>query len=147
MRPETHMPANTRPARPRMQRKTLHIIATCLSLLAYMALLVLSNQLAWLVWPALAAALLGCVFACFWIASLDEAAQQAHYIAWFWGGNAGLLLSMLGFVAAMLRPEAFSPALAALDASKTFAIGIMVGVLPAVFGYSVWWAALWLRRG
>jgi Na+/melibiose symporter-like transporter len=147
MSQETDMPANARPASRRMQRKTRYLIATCLSMLAYAILFLLSNQQGWLVWPALAAALLGCVFACFWVASLDEAAQQAHYIAWFWGGNAGLLLSMLAFVAAMLRPDAFAPLVQAMGASRIFAIGIVVGVMPAVIGYALWWAVLWLRRG
>lgn len=146
MSPETHMSSTARPAR-RMQRKTFYIIATAISMLAYTGLLIASNQQPWLVWPALAAALLGCVFACFWVAALDEAAQQAHYIAWFWGGNAGLLLSMLAFVAAMLQPDAFAPMLAGMGGSETFAIGIVIGILPAVIGYAIWWAVLWLRRG
>ena len=146
MKPETHMSANARPAK-RMKRKTLYIIATFVSMVGYGALLVLSHAQPWLVWPALGFALLGMVFACFWVVALDEAAQQAHYIAWFWGGNAGLLLSMMVFVAAVLAPQAFEPVLSVLGGDETFAAGIVVGVLPAVIGYAIWWAVLWLRRG
>ena len=131
----------------RMKRKTVYIIATGVSMLAYAVLLTFADTQSWMIWPALGAALLGVMFACFWVASLDEAAQQAHYIAWFWGGNAGLLVSMLVFVAAALAPQAFEPILSALGAGETFAAGIMVGVLPAVIGYAIWWVVLWLRRG
>ncbi|HYD72974.1 MAG TPA: hypothetical protein VEF55_07530 [Candidatus Binatia bacterium] len=138
--------ATARPAK-RMKRKTLYIIATFVSLLAYGLLLTLSHGQQWLVWPALGAALLGVVFACLWVTALDEAALQAHYIAWFWGGSAGLLLSMLVFVSVILRPVAFATALAPLGGDETFAAGIVVGVTPAVLGYAIWWVVLWLRRG
>jgi hypothetical protein len=130
-----------------MKRKTVYIIATMISLLAYCVLMTLSHDQPWLILPALGAALLGVVFACFWVVALDEAAQQAHYIAWFWGGSAGLFLSMLIFVSVMLRPDAFAEALAPLGGDETFAAGIVVGVTPAVIGYAIWWAVLWLRRG
>ena len=146
MSPETHMFSTARPAK-RMKRKTLYIIATAVSMLAYALLLVLSNAAPWLVWPAIGAAVLGIVFACFWVVSLDEAAQQAHYISWFWGGSAGLVVSMLMFVAVALRPEAFEPALAELTSANAFAGGIVFGILPPTVGYSIWWVVLWLRRG
>jgi hypothetical protein len=146
MNPENPMTANGR--RPsRMKRKTLYIVATAVSMLAYAVLLTFVDTQPWMIWPALGAALLGAVFGCFWVASLDEAAQQAHYIAWFWGGNAGLLLSMLVFVAAALSPQVFEPILSVLGAGETFAVGIAAGVVPAVIGYAIWWAVLWLRRG
>lgn len=146
MSPETHMTSNARPAR-RMKRKTFYIAATCISMLAYAMLLVLSNAASWLVWPAMGAAVLGVVFACFWVVTLDEAAQQAHYISWFWGGSAGLVVSMLMFVSVALRPEAFEPALAELGAVNAFAGGIAFGVMPPTIGYAIWWIVLWLRRG
>ncbi len=132
---------------PRMKRKTLYIAATAICMLAYVGLVLASAAQSWLVWPALALALLAIVFACFWMASLDEAAQQAHYIAWYWGGSAGLIVSMLAFVTVMLRPAAFAETLAPLGGDETFAAGIVVGVLPAVIGYAIWWAVLWRRRG
>ncbi len=147
MSPEKPMPATIRPAGRRMKRKTLFIIATSVSMLVYLVLLPLSQMQPWLVWPALTAALLGIVFAGFWMSSIDEAAQQAHYIAWFWGGSVGLLVSMLVFVTAVLRPETFAPVLSMLGASRTFAAGIAVGIIPPVLIYAVWWAVLWLRRG
>jgi hypothetical protein len=137
----------TSPPAKRMKRKTFYIAATCLSMAVYAVLLVLSGGLPWLIWPGMAAGLLSVVFACFWVVSLDEAAQQAHYISWFWGGSAGLLVSMLLFVAVVLRPEAFEPILAQIGASYAFAGGIVFGVTPPTIGYVIWWVALWLRRG
>jgi hypothetical protein len=147
MSPETPMPANARPAGRRMKRKTLYVIATGISMVAYGVLLALSHGQSWLVWPAIAAALIGIVFACLWMAALDEAAQQAHYISWFWGGSAGLVLSMVTFATVTLRPEAFEPVLSQLGAAHSFAAGIIVGVMPPAIGYAIWWVLLWLRRG
>ena len=146
MSPETHMPANARPAS-RMKRKTFYIGATSASMIAYVGLMLASHTQPWLIWPGLAAAILSMIFACFWVATLDEAAQQAHYIAWFWGGNAGLLISVLGLIAVALQPAAFDPVLSALGAPRSFAAGIAFGVLPPVIGYAIWWAVLWMRRG
>jgi hypothetical protein len=143
---ETPMTSNARPAK-RMKRKTLYILATLISIFVYTALVVFSHSQPWLVWPAMAVALVSVVFACFWMVALDEAAQQAHYISWYWGGSAGLLLSMLLFVAVVLRPEAFEPILAELGVSYAFAGGIALGLLPPTIGYVIWWIVLWLRRG
>lgn len=144
MNAETSM---TKPRQARMKRKTIYIIATALSMAVYGGLLVLANAEPLLVWPAIAAALIGMVFACLWVVSLDEAAQQAHYIAWFWGGSAGLVVSMLTFITVAMRPEAFAPILSGLGEPYSFALGIACGLLPPSIGYLIWWAVLWLRRG
>ncbi len=132
---------------PRMKRKTLYIAATAICILLYCALMLGAAAQPWLVWPALVIALLSVVFACFWVASLDEAARQAHYIAWYWGGSTGLAVSMLAFVTVMLRPEPFDDLFAAMHAHAVFSAGVMVGLVPAVLGYAIWWVLLWLRRG
>jgi uncharacterized membrane protein YfcA len=142
---ETSMTSTARPKR--MKRKTLYIIATTACIAAYAALVLLSHIQAWLIWPALALALLSVVLACLWMVALDEAAQQAHYISWFWGGSAGLLFSMLILVAVVLRPEAFHAFMAEIGPSYSFAAGIMAGLLPPTIGYVIWWIMLWLRRG
>ena len=142
---ETHMSVKARS--PRMKRKALAIAATFACLLAYGALVALSHFQPWLIWPALGFAILVSVFACLWMLTLDEAAQQAHYISWFWGGSAGLLVSTLIFAAAILRPEAVTPILAGFDTPFSFAVGVATGVIPPTIGYGAWWIALWLRRG
>jgi hypothetical protein len=139
------MTAN-QPTSRRMPRRTLYILATSITLLIYAALMFFARTQPWLIWPALAFALIAVVLACFWMLALDEAAQQAHYIAWFWGGSAGLLASMLAFVTVMLQPKPFEPLLAVFGETQGFALGIAVGIVPPVIGYVIWWAVLWLRR-
>jgi hypothetical protein len=146
MSQENSMTSTTRPAK-RMKRKSAYILATVASIIGYSGLVFFSSGAPWLIWPALAVALLSVVFACFWMVSLDEVAQQAHYVSWYWGGSAGLLLSMLIFVAAVLRPEVFEPMLSQVGVSYSFAGGIVAGVVPPTFGYAIWWIVLWLRRG
>jgi hypothetical protein len=146
MSPETSMTSTTRPAK-RLKRKSVYILATLACILAYTALVFFSHGQPWLIWPALALALVSVVFACFWMISLDEVAQQAHYVSWYWGGSAGLLLSMLIFVAAVLRPEVFEPLLVRVGVSYSFAGGIVAGVTPPTIGYAIWWIVLWMRRG
>lgn len=131
----------------RMKRKTLFMIASLATSAAYIALTVFARDQQWLIWPALTCALLSVVFAAFWMAALDEAAQQAHYIAWFWGGNVGMMLSMVAFVTVALRPDLLNESLSALSPAQTLAFGIAIGLVPAVVGYAIWWAILWLRRG
>ncbi len=143
---ETYMTSNPPRAR-RMKRKTLYIAATCACILVYGVFVALADAQPWLIWPAIGMMLLSMVFACFWMAALDEAAQQAHYIAWYWGGTAGIMVSMLLFVAVALRPAAFEPVLAVLGVPYSFAAGIAAGLLPPSLGYAIWWAVLWLRRG
>lgn len=143
---EIHMSQTARPAR-RMQRKTLYIVATTICIGIYVGLLAMAGDQPWLIWPGLGAMFLSMVFACLWMATLDEAAQQAHYIAWFWGGSAGLVVSMLLFLSVMLRPEAFEAILSPLGVAYSFGGGIAIGVLPPALGYLIWWAVLWLRRG
>jgi len=131
----------------RMQRKSAFILATVASIVAYAGLMFLSHAQPWLIWPGLAFALISVVCACFWMVSLDEVAQQTHYVSWYWGGSAGLLLSMLLFVAVALRPEAFEAILSEVGVSYAFAGGIVFGVTPPTIGYAIWWIVLWLRRG
>lgn len=141
------MSSQTTKAPARMKRKTIYIAATLISIAVYTAFVVLSRSEPWLIWPAIGVALLSVVFACFWMIGLDEAAQQAHYISWFWGGSAGLLVAMLALVAVVLRPGAFEPFLGELGLANSFAAGIVVGLIPPTIGYAIWWVVLWLRRG
>jgi hypothetical protein len=129
-----------------MKRKTQYVVATAISVAAYAALTALSQTQPWLVWPTLVALVATVVFACLWMAALDEVAQQAHYVAWYWGGSAGIAVSMLALITVVLRPDALAPLLSPFSAPETFAAGIMCGLMPPAVGYTIWWGALWLRR-
>ena len=136
---------------PRRRRKAFAMAAMLASLGIYLGVMVFAGGAPWLIWVVLFAALLIAVFASLWVASLDEAALQAHYVAWYWGGSAGVVLSMLIYVLAMLQPGAFQQAVAmfgpAADAQLGFGAGVLLGLVPAVLGYKIWWVVLWLRRG
>ncbi|MEJ0059568.1 MAG: hypothetical protein WDM79_08365 [Terricaulis sp.] len=125
--------------------------ALCIAI--YSAFVVGSFDHPWMIWPALGFVGLMVVFLFGWLVFLDEAAQQAHYIAWYWGGSIGLVISALTFVA--LTPQLFSPTGVEMlrapfgamnDTSFAFTAGFMLAVMPACIGYMVWWAGLWLRR-
>ena len=64
----------------------------------------------WLLAMAIAFALVAIIFAFLWVRALDEAKQQAHYIAWYWGGSAGLgfsALVLVGFLPFIVQPDEF----------------------------------------
>ena len=96
-----------------------------------------------------AAIALGCAIG--WIATLDELAQRAHYVAWYWGGSVGLAAA-----GAILLYAGFSPASVAeswlLDwwgpssAKAGFLTGALTAMVLPVLGYNIWWLAFWLRR-
>jgi hypothetical protein len=138
---------------PREKRIT-RSIATAVTLLALYTLLVIGSLFQpWLIVPAIVAALASVIAAVFWMRALDEAKQQAHYVAWYWGGSAGLTFSMLGFLALlplMLQPDAFQRAFTLAPelppGTLIFLAGFSLGAFPAGIGYLIWWAAIWARR-
>ena len=77
--------------------------------------------------------------------SLDEAAREAHKAAWYWGGSAGLGLSMilLGYVVNDPAPLRLLPSQAP---AWLFVFGGAACVGLQVVGYLVAWAIWWLRR-
>ncbi|MBL8542722.1 MAG: hypothetical protein JNJ63_02845 [Hyphomonadaceae bacterium] len=89
-----------------------------------------------------------------WAMHLDEGALNAHYVAWYWGGSLGLALSALTYVAA--APASLAPgwventltAALGLDIPNIgFHAGFLLGCLPAVVGYLIWWTVVCVRRG
>jgi hypothetical protein len=141
------------PPSKRSRRSLISKWGCALSMAAYCGFVLGSVEHGWMIWPALAFAAVAIVFACGWMAFIDEAAQQAHYIAWFWGGSLGLTMSSLALLALMpqlLNPVGVerlrAPYGAMPDTSFAFFAGVAFMILPASIGYMIWWAALWLRR-
>lgn len=98
----------------------------------------------------LAAALaLGCSIG--WIATLDEFAQRAHYVAWYWGGSLGLMAMAAVLLFVLLSPAAAAESLL-LDwwgpsqAKSGFLTGALTAMVLPVVGYTIWWSVFWLRR-
>jgi hypothetical protein len=88
-----------------------------------------------------------------WARTLDEAKLNAHYVAWYWGGSAGLMVSALIFVAltpTLITPNGLDglvpPAFAPFATNLSFGAGLVLGMFPAMIGYLIWWGVLWAQR-
>lgn len=140
---------------PRMKRKTLYLIGAWIGA-PLLALLVIFNGAPepWALIIALAALLAAIGLSTAWFRSLDEVAQRAHYEAWFWGGNCGLLLLPLAVVIMALADKSGAWIGGALDAllarpidvETAFIAGIFAVIVPMMLGYTLWWAWFWLRN-
>jgi hypothetical protein len=146
----------TQTSRPsaRERRKTFAMTLTGVFMLLYAASLVadivLDANLFWLTALFVLATGAGAIV---WARTLDEAKLNAHYIAWYWGGSAGLMLSALTFVAlipTLVTPNGLNglvpPAFAPFATNLSFGAGLVLGMFPAMIGYLIWWGVLWARR-
>ena len=85
-----------------------------------------------------------------WMRSIDEAAQEAHKWAWYWGGSCGMAVG--GVIALMAVPQrAASLDLPSLlpdrtDPAAYLVTGAALMVLMMIAGYGVAWAVWWLKR-
>lgn len=83
-----------------------------------------------------------------WWKEADEAVKEAHKTGWYWGGSGGLAVSggLLGLMFAIepdfsLRQFALFPGDAGLMAT-----GLVIPIVLAFVGYTIAWAAWWLRN-
>ncbi|WGM39151.1 hypothetical protein [Caulobacter sp. NIBR1757] len=83
-----------------------------------------------------------------WWKEADEAVKEAHKTGWYWGGSGGLAVAggLLGLLFAIepdfsLRQFALFPGDAGLMAT-----GLLIPVVLAFVGYTIAWAAWWLRN-
>ena len=81
-----------------------------------------------------------------WWRNLDEAAQEAHKWAWFWGGSAGLAFCLSLLLAAFVRPDDVNLALQDVPAVRLVMASAAVMLVSQTLGYGVAWAVWWLRR-
>lgn len=89
------------------------------------------------------------IYACLrWWQALDEAAQEAHKWAWWWGGSAGVVVGLIGLL--LLRVVDPSGGLSFLNdtapVGETLYDGAMAVLFFQVGGYVIAWAAWWLRH-
>lgn len=95
---------------------------------------------------AMAAGIWACAW---WWRGLDEAAREAHKWAWWWGATVGMAAGgvvLISLVAALSGDSGLADELArARPADLLFTgAGLLAGA--QLLGYSVAWAAWWLRR-
>lgn len=82
----------------------------------------------------------------YWWRSLDEAAQEAHKWAWWWGGNLGFVIGgaavvIAAFSGVKLLPDAVPHSDAAL-----IALGVFAALAAQAAGYGVAWCGWWIAR-
>lgn len=84
---------------------------------------------------------------------IDELAQRAHYIAWYWGGSVGLTLLLFLLVAwpalaQVVDIEALTAPLSRLygEPGGEFLGGVVASIVALTLGYSGWWVVYWLRK-
>lgn len=85
-----------------------------------------------------------------WMRSIDEAAQEAHKWAWYWGGSCGMAVGSVIAVMSIL-PQAAELRLPSLwegrtDPAAYMTAGAALIVMVMLVGYGVAWAVWWLKR-
>jgi len=89
---------------------------------------------------AMGLALLICVQ---WWRGIDEAAQEAHKWAWWWGGCSGMAAGAVILLTALVRETERSDD---LSANELLATGMVLMMSCMVVGYGVAWVAWWAKR-
>lgn len=81
-----------------------------------------------------------------WWRGIDEAAREAHKWAWWWGGSAGMALGAILMLTLSLRDEDVFRMEADASAADLVAGGMFAVLLFQLAGYTIAWAAWWLRH-
>jgi hypothetical protein len=87
-----------------------------------------------------------------WFIGLDEMAQRAHYVAWFWGSSLGLLAITAAMAIGVLTGavdnlhEIVRAMFGHDDVGDGMMAGMLIIIVPMTMGYALWWTAFWLRR-
>jgi hypothetical protein len=85
-----------------------------------------------------------------WMSSIDEAAQEAHKWAWFWGGSSGMAVGGVLVIMASLPQSAMIQIPAwysdRTDPAAYAATGAFAMLTLMLIGYTVAWAWWWLGR-
>lgn len=86
----------------------------------------------------------------YWMATLDEAAQEAHKWAWYWGGSIGMAVGLAGMLVLMLPSSRTLAIPSVLDGRTDPAAYLFTGALallaPMMVGYLLSWAVWWWQR-
>lgn len=95
-------------------------------------------------------AIVSFAYGALWMKSIDEAAQEAHKWAWYWGGSAGLGVGMVGLIVGMTQasatltiPSAFTGRTDPAAYATTGALALMALMM---IGYTIAWGVWWLRH-
>lgn len=91
---------------------------------------------------AMAVATVLCIW---WWRGIDEAAREAHKWAWWWGGTGGIAVGAIVLLSLQLS-ESVPVSTTNLSAGDLIAGGMMSILLFQAVGYTIAWAAWWLRH-
>jgi len=78
-----------------------------------------------------------------WWKGIDEAAQEAHKWAWWWGGCTGMAAGGVLLLTALSREF---ERIDNLTANEILAMGMFLMLTCMIIGYGVAWAAWWAKR-
>ena len=82
----------------------------------------------------------------YWWRSLDEAAQEAHKWAWWWGGNLGFIAGGAAVVIAALNGADLLPARVPHTDTALIAVGVVAAFAAQAVGYGLAWCVWWMAR-
>ncbi|WP_396594559.1 hypothetical protein [Brevundimonas sp. R86498] len=86
------------------------------------------------------------IWACLrWWRTLDEAAQEAHKWAWWWGSTGGLALGGIALLTVMIA-ALDRDLVIALPAQNLIYLAALGTVGVQATGYGIAWAVWWLKR-
>ena len=91
---------------------------------------------------AMGAGLVGCVW---WWRGIDEAAREAHKVAWWWGGTGGMAVGGVILLSIAL-PDEGALLLQGMSAEDIFTAGMVAVLGFQILGYTIAWAVWWLRH-
>ena len=78
-----------------------------------------------------------------WWRGIDEAAQEAHKWAWWWGGCSGMAVGGVLLLTALVREQ---ERIDDFSANELLAVGMFLMMTCMIIGYGVAWAAWWGKR-
>ena len=81
----------------------------------------------------------------YWWRSLDEAAQEAHKWAWWWGGNLGLIGGAAVVITAANGADLLPARVPHSDAAMV-AVGVVAVFVAQTVGYAIAWCVWWVAR-
>ncbi|QTC88465.1 hypothetical protein [Brevundimonas pondensis] len=82
----------------------------------------------------------------YWWRNLDEAAQEAHKWAWWWGGNLGFIAGGAAVVIAALNGADLLPARVPHTDTALIALGVVAAFAAQAVGYGIAWCGWWVAR-
>ena len=91
---------------------------------------------------AMAVAMGACIW---WWRGIDEAAREAHKVAWWWGGTGGMAVAGV-ILLSLTLPEAGEALLEGASNQDLLAAGMVAVVGFQILGYTIAWAVWWLRH-